>query len=440
MIRADAKRKKLRDGLHGSAAVVAVGTHDAMSARLAESYGFDAIWVSGFGVSTMTYAIPDLNLITMTEALAAAVRMDAATNLPVVADCDNGFGGLSNVVRTIVEYERAGIAGICIEDNAFPKRNSLLEGAANRALISINEQSRRIRAAKEAQETNNVVLIARVEALIAGYGVEDACRRADAYAEAGADAILIHSRDRTLSEIEAFLGKWQGLGKVPLVAVPTLFPMFTVEQLHEKGFQMVILANQLMRASVKAMEDTLETLKKLRNAAALEGQIASVNHIFELVKTEGTIEFEETPDQDVSTPDAAASPGLASRGNRVQPTNTFIEFKEEEIEQSIAERFERMVGEHAARVAVKTRTERVTYSDLNRWANQVARAILANRGWGEEPVAVVMEAGPSFLAAILGVLKTGRFYVPLDPSYPVVRIGYILNDSTAGLLLTNDQN
>lgn len=146
MNRAAKKRAALRAGLQAPQPVVAVGAHDAMSAQLIEQYGFDAIWVSGFGVSTMTYALPDLNLVTMTEALEAAVRMDAATNLPVVADCDNGFGGLTNVVRTVKEYERAGIAGICVEDNVFPKRNSLFSGEAKRELIPLAEQARRIRA------------------------------------------------------------------------------------------------------------------------------------------------------------------------------------------------------------------------------------------------------------------------------------------------------
>lgn len=293
MNKAAVKQERLRAGLQAAKPIVAVGAHDAMSAQLIEQYGYDAIWVSGFGVSTMTFAIPDLNLVTMTEALGAAVRMDAATNLPVVADCDNGFGGLTNVVRTVKEYERAGIAGICVEDNTFPKRNSLYQGESKRELIPLTEQVRRIRAAKKAQESQEFVFIARVEALIAGHGVAEACKRADAYAEAGADAILIHSKDKTLREIEGFLESWQGLGKIPLVAVPTLFPTFTVEQLHAKGFQMVILANQPMRAAVKAMEDTLRTMKEKGNAASVDPHIAPVNHVFELVKTKEVIALED---------------------------------------------------------------------------------------------------------------------------------------------------
>jgi phosphoenolpyruvate phosphomutase len=199
MERAEGKRIRLREGLRSSSPLIAVGAHDALTAQLIQTYGFDAVWVGGFGISTMTYAMPDLNLLTMAEALAAARRIDAATDLPVVADCDNGYGGLSNLVRTVREYERSGIAGICVEDNTFPKRNSLYRGETERDLIPIQEQARRIRAAKQTQETPTLVFIARVEALIAGHGVDDALARAEAYADAGADAILIHSRDRTLA-------------------------------------------------------------------------------------------------------------------------------------------------------------------------------------------------------------------------------------------------
>ena len=287
------KRLRLRRGLAAPDPVVAIGVHDAMSARLVESSGFDAAWVSGFAVSTMAHAIPDLNLVTMSEALAAAVRVDSATRLPVVADCDNGFGGLNNVVRTVREYERAGIAAISIEDNLFPKRNSLLAGTVKRELLPAAEQSRRITAAKGAQETAEFVLIARIESLIAGHGLEDACARADAYVEAGADAILIHSKDKTLGEIEGFLSSWQGLGSVPLVAVPTLFPAFTAEQLRARGFNMIIFANQLMRASVRAMEETLEILAEARKLEAVEDRIAGLEHIFDLVGTRAAIEAED---------------------------------------------------------------------------------------------------------------------------------------------------
>src|SRR4051812_14961873 len=289
MNRAEKKRAALRAGLMADKPCVAVGAHDAMSSQLVQAYGFDAVWVSGFAVATMTHALPDLNLTTMTETLAASVRIDGATDLPVLADCDNGFGGLSNVVRTVVEFERSGIAGICVEDNLFPKRNSLYTGESKRELVPVREQARRLRAGKAAQETNSFVLVARVEALIAGHGVEAACDRADAYAAAGADAILIHSKDKSLREIEGFLENWGGLGTIPLVAVPTLFPDYTDQELYDKGFQVIILANHPMRAAVQAMEEVLDTLSRERKAAAVDPHIAAVDHIFDLVGTKEAI-------------------------------------------------------------------------------------------------------------------------------------------------------
>jgi phosphoenolpyruvate phosphomutase len=296
--RADAKRLRLRNGLADDRPVVAVGAHDAMSARLIGNYGFDAVWVSGFGVSAMAYGLPDLNLVTMSETLAVTRAIEGVTELPVVVDCDNGFGGFSNVVRTAVEFDRAGVAAVCIEDNLFPKRNSLYQGKSKRELIPTREQARRLKAAVEGKDSEAFVVIARVEALIAGHGVEAAIERASAYAEAGADAILIHSKDKTLTEITEFLDAWHGTGiDKPLVAVPTLFPDYTADELHQKGFSMVILANQPMRAAVKAMEETLEILDKERKPAAADPTIASVNHIFDLVLTTETIQAEEADEE-----------------------------------------------------------------------------------------------------------------------------------------------
>jgi phosphoenolpyruvate phosphomutase len=241
----------------------------------------------------MAHALPDVNLTTFSEALSAAQRIDSATDLPVIADCDNGFGGLGNVVRTLVEYERAGIAAISIEDNLFPKRNSLLGADTKRELLPMAEQARRLAAAKRAQYGQEFVLIARVESLIAGHGVEDACARADAYVDAGVDAILIHSRDKTLREIEGFLDTWRGVGRTPLVCVPTLFPTFSAADLRAKGFNLVILANQPMRAAVGAIERTLEGLARNGRASDVEADIVPVDHIFDLVDTKAAIALED---------------------------------------------------------------------------------------------------------------------------------------------------
>jgi phosphoenolpyruvate phosphomutase len=294
MDRATRKRLALRAGFDAARPVVAVGAHDALTAILIEQHGFDAVWVSGLGVSATQLGIPDLNVMTMTEALEAAVRIDGATALPVVADCDNGYGAFLNVLRTAREYERAGLAGICVEDNAFPKRNSLLSSDVERSLLPVAEQARRLAAAKEQQDTAEFVLIARIESLIAGLGPADAVERAKLYIAAGADAIVIHSRDQTLGEINEFLDGWRVLdSRVPLVAIPTLFPTFTVDELAGKGFSMVIFANQALRGAVRAIGQVLKALAAEQRAAAADPLVDPVDHVFDLVGTKAAIRASE---------------------------------------------------------------------------------------------------------------------------------------------------
>src|SRR6476620_7380111 len=173
----------------GPRILLAAGAHDALSAKLAEEAGFDAIWASGFGISAVQ-AVPDANILTLTETLDAVRRIVDAVGIPVIADCDNGYGNAINVMRTAAEFERAGAAGICIEDNEFPKRCSFYAGV-RRDLVAPEEHARKIEAATAARRRPNFSVIARTEALIAGLGMEEALRRATAYADAGADAVLV---------------------------------------------------------------------------------------------------------------------------------------------------------------------------------------------------------------------------------------------------------
>src|SRR5262245_29386603 len=208
---------RLREALRENRPLLVTGAHSALSARLVERAGFDGVWASGFEISA-TFAIPDANILTMSENLEVAKAMVEAVSIPVVADCDNGYGNAVNVVRTVQEYEKAGIAAICIEDNIFPKRCSFYAGV-KRELATVEEHAGKIRAAKDAQRSRDFVVIARTEALIAGWGMEEALKRARAYAEAGADAILIHSKAKTPDELWEFARHWQS--DVPLVSVPT---------------------------------------------------------------------------------------------------------------------------------------------------------------------------------------------------------------------------
>ncbi|MDA2911971.1 isocitrate lyase/phosphoenolpyruvate mutase family protein, partial [Nitrospiraceae bacterium AH_259_D15_M11_P09] len=243
---------KLRALIQRPGIVKAVGAHDALSAKLIQQAGFDAIWASGFGISASLKCIPDASFITMTEQLDVERNMVEAVSIPIIADCDTGYGNALNVMRTVNDHERAGVAGLCIEDNVFPKRCSFYAGV-RRELIPIEEHCGKIQAAKAAQTVPDFLVIARTEALIAGWGQDEALKRAEAYAAAGADAILIHSKAPTFDELKAVAGAWSG--RVPLVVVPTIFDGVTAAELEEAGFKIVIYANQAIRAGIKAMRE-----------------------------------------------------------------------------------------------------------------------------------------------------------------------------------------
>src|SRR5437867_3186264 len=265
--------------LRGPGVVLAAGAHDALSAKLAEQAGFDAIWAGGFGISAVQ-AVPDANILTLTETLEAVRRIVDTVGIPVVADCDNGYGNAINVMRTAAEFERAGAAGICIEDNEFPKRCSFYAGV-RRELVPAEEHARKVEAATAARRDPGFLVIARTEALIAGLGQEEALRRARAYADAGADAVLIHSKARDFGELEAFTRAWDG--SVPLVAVPTTYPTVAAEQLQAAGFCMAIFANQALRAAIVAMRDVLGEIRATGRVASVEERIAPLEDVYALV-------------------------------------------------------------------------------------------------------------------------------------------------------------
>ena len=168
------------------------GAYDAMSAKLVELNGFDAIWAGSFAISAI-HNVPDASILTMTEFFNAASNMAQTCQIPVIADCDTGYGDANNVRHMVKKYENAGIAGICMEDKTFPKSNSLLKGGDNQ-LLSEKDFVAKILAANEAKQNKSFTIIARIEALISGIGMEEALKRAYAYEKAGADLILIHSK------------------------------------------------------------------------------------------------------------------------------------------------------------------------------------------------------------------------------------------------------
>ncbi len=271
---------KLRDLLKRPGIVRVVGAHDALSAKLVQETGFDAVWASGFGISAAWKCVPDASFVTLSEQLEVERNMAEAITIPIIADCDTGYGNALNVMRTVNDHERAGIAAICIEDNVFPKRCSFYAGV-RRELVSIDEHCGKIRAAKAAQTVPDFMVIARTEALIAGWGQEEALKRAEAYAQAGADAVLIHSKSATFEEMKSVARAWSG--RVPLVVVPTTFDGVTTAELEQAGFKIVIYANQAIRASIKAVRDALATIKRYTTPASVNDRIVPLADVYDLV-------------------------------------------------------------------------------------------------------------------------------------------------------------
>jgi phosphoenolpyruvate phosphomutase len=273
----DNKARRLHEELDAGKTLIVAGAHNALSARLVEEAGFDAVWASSFEIST-SYAVPDASIVTMSEYLDAARGMNEAVGIPIIADCDNGFGNSTNVSYMVRRYEAEGIAAVCMEDKRFPKLNSFIGNG--QALESVGEFTEKIRAGKESQRTEDFMLIARTEAFISGLGVEEALHRAESYVDAGADAILVHSKASTADEVLAFMGEWSG--RVPVVVVPTTYFQSTVDELALAGVRVVIFANHAMRAAVRAMGTTLAELRRNGTSAPVEGRIATLQELFDL--------------------------------------------------------------------------------------------------------------------------------------------------------------
>ena len=289
------KSEVLRKDLESKSILKVGGAFDALSAKLVEINAFDAIWAGSFAISA-THALPDASILTMTEFLNAATNMEASCNIPIIADCDTGFGGPSNVNHMIKKYEKSGIAAVCIEDKTFPKQNSFLEDG-KQELLPEKEFVAKIIAAKEAQENPNFMLIARTEALISGMGIKEAIKRANAYEKAGADAILIHSKQNTPDEIFEFSESWGGT--LPLVVVPTSYPTVKLDELISHRIKMIIYANQTLRVTHAIISKLLKQLKNSASISDISEDMSSMKEIFQLQETYKIKKQEEDIEEDL---------------------------------------------------------------------------------------------------------------------------------------------
>jgi phosphoenolpyruvate phosphomutase len=260
--------------------------HNGLSAKVAEDAGFEGIWGSGLSISA-ALGVRDHNEASWTQVLEVVEFMADATQIPILLDGDTGYGDFNSMRRLIRKLEQRGVAGVCIEDKIFPKANSFIRGSAQ-PLASIEEFSGKIKAGKDAQTDKDFVIVARVEAFIAGWGFEEAMKRAEAYRLAGADAILMHSALRNPSEILAFLKEWAG--RLPVVIVPTKYYQTPTEVFREAGVSTVIWANHLMRSALSSMKATAAQIHKDQSLINVEDKVATLQEVFHM---QGESELEE---------------------------------------------------------------------------------------------------------------------------------------------------
>jgi phosphoenolpyruvate phosphomutase len=282
--RADAERLvgtrslRLRRMLQSEQLEFLMEAHNGLSARIVHEAGFGGIWASGLAISAQ-FGVRDNNEASWTQVVDMLEFMADASDLPILLDGDTGYGNFNNMRRLVRKLEQRGIAGVCIEDKQFPKTNSFLHGE-RQPLADIAEFCGKIAAGKDTQTDPHFSIVARVEALIAGWGMEEALRRGEAYRLAGADAILIHSKLSKPDEILTFAREWGG--RSPLVIVPTRYYSTPTDVFRQAGISVVIWANPLVRAAAGAMQSVAQEIYQSQTLVNVEDRIASVEEIFRL--------------------------------------------------------------------------------------------------------------------------------------------------------------
>ncbi|MCL6459420.1 MAG: phosphoenolpyruvate mutase [Gorillibacterium sp.] len=270
------KSSQLRRLIDSAKTEYLMEAHNGLSARIVEGAGFQGIWASGLAISA-AMGVRDNNEASWTQVLDVLEFMSDATSIPILLDGDTGYGNFNNARRLVKKLEQRQIAGVCIEDKLFPKTNSFINGEAQ-PLADIDEFCGKIKAMKDTQQDEDFTVVARVEALIAGWGLDEALERAEAYRQAGADAILIHSKKVNIAEIEDFMKAWNG--RHPVIVVPTKYYTTPAQRFHELGISTVIWANHNLRASIEAMQRITQKIFCEKSLIDVESRVATIDEVF----------------------------------------------------------------------------------------------------------------------------------------------------------------
>jgi len=276
------KTTKLKNLLHSEQLEFLMEAHNGLSAKIVEEAGFKGIWASGLSISA-SMGVRDNNEASWTQVLDVLEFMSDATTIPILVDGDTGYGNFNNARRLVEKLEQIDIAGVCIEDKLFPKTNSFINGNAQ-PLAPIDEFCGKIKAMKDTQTDDDFIVVARVEAFIAGWGVEEALVRAEAYRQAGADAVLIHSKNSDYNQIADFMKEWKR--RHPVIIVPTKYYSTPTAEFVKSGVSAVIWANHNLRASISAMQDISKQIQKDESLIQVENSIVSVEEVFRLQNVE----------------------------------------------------------------------------------------------------------------------------------------------------------
>ena len=308
------KTQTLRRMLESNQLEFIMEAHNGLSARIIEEAGFSGIWASGLALSA-AFGVRDSNEASWTQVLEAVEFMADATSIPILLDGDTGYGNFNNLRRLVTKLEARGVAGVCIEDKLFPKTNSFIDGE-RQPLADIDEFCGKIRAGKDAQQDPDFCIVARVEALIAGWSVDEALDRARAYHAAGADAILIHDKARTFDNIQKFADGWDN--RCPLVIVPTKYYSTPTDVFRAAGISLAIWANHTVRSAVTAMQRTAKEVFESQTLTGIEDRIAPVS---EICRLQGDPELREAEKRYASADGARPHAVVlaAARGEGLEP-------------------------------------------------------------------------------------------------------------------------
>ena len=282
------KTQRLRQLLESPELSFLMESHDGLSSRIAEETGFEGIWASGLCMSA-SLGVRDSNEASWTQVLEVLEFMSDATSIPILIDGDTGYGNFNNMRRLVRKLEQRGIAGVCIEDKLFPKTNSFIRGETQ-TLADIDEFCGKIRAGKDTQHDDDFCIVARTEGFIAGCGLEETLKRAEAYRKAGADGILIHSKANGPGEVVAFATEWAN--RSPLLIVPTTYYSAPVELFQQHKISVVIWANHLLRGAVAAMKKVARTIFEQESIVNVEDQVTGLPEIFRLQGVSELLEAE----------------------------------------------------------------------------------------------------------------------------------------------------